>query len=94
LLVVFRCWSILEIPTIRLRDGGIGPREKEQFQAYLNSRLRDERLESLVKSLFRPSYGGNRNYALMYTLARSQAGNNLALVSESPLANSVTSWPN
>jgi hypothetical protein len=30
--------------------------------------LRDKRLESLVKSLFRPSYGGNRNYTLMYTL--------------------------
>jgi len=46
----------------------VGPREKEQFLAYLNSRLRDKRLESLVKSLFRPSYGGNRNYTLMYTL--------------------------
>jgi hypothetical protein len=46
----------------------VGPREKEQFLAYLNSRLRDKRLESLVKSLFRPSYGGNRNHTLMYTL--------------------------
>jgi hypothetical protein len=46
----------------------VGPREKEQFLAYLNSRLRDKRLESLVKTLFRPSYGGNRNYTLMYTL--------------------------
>jgi len=46
----------------------VGPREKEQFLAYLNGRLRDKRLESLVKSLFRPSYGGNRNYTLMYTL--------------------------
>jgi hypothetical protein len=46
----------------------VGPREKEQFVAYLNSRLRDKRLESLVKSLFRPSYGGNRNFTLMYTL--------------------------
>lgn len=46
----------------------VGPREKEQFLNYLNSRLRDKRLESLVKSLFRPSYGGNRNYTLMYTL--------------------------
>src|ERR1700722_3940620 len=46
----------------------VGPREKEQFLAYLNSRLRDKRLESLIKSLFRPSYGGNRNYTLMYTL--------------------------
>jgi hypothetical protein len=46
----------------------VGPREKEQFSAYLNGRLRDKRLESLVKNLFRPSYGGNRNFTLMYTL--------------------------
>jgi len=46
----------------------VGPREKEQFLAYLNGRLRDKRLESLVRSLFRPSYGGNRNYTLMHTL--------------------------
>ncbi len=46
----------------------IGPREKEQFLAHLNYRLRDKRLQSLVKDLFRPSYGGNRNYTLMYTL--------------------------
>jgi hypothetical protein len=46
----------------------VGPREKEQFLSYLNSRLRDKRLESLVKNLFRPSYGGNRNYTLIYTL--------------------------
>jgi hypothetical protein len=46
----------------------VGPREKEQFVGYLNGRLRDRRLESLIKSLFRPSYGGNRNHTLMYTL--------------------------
>jgi hypothetical protein len=46
----------------------VGPREKEQFLAYLNARLRDKRLEGLVKNLFRPSYGGNRNCTLMYTL--------------------------
>src|SRR5712664_3307939 len=46
----------------------VGPGEKEQFLAYLNGRLRDRRLEGLVKNLFRPSYGGNRNYTLMYTL--------------------------
>lgn len=46
----------------------VGPREKEQFLAYLNQRLRDKKLEGLVKNLFRPSYGGNRNYTLMYTL--------------------------
>jgi hypothetical protein len=46
----------------------VGPREKEQFLAYINARLRDKRLEGLVKNLFRPSYGGNRNCTLMYTL--------------------------
>jgi hypothetical protein len=46
----------------------VGPREKERLLGYLNSRLWDRRLESLVKSLFRPSYGGNRNYTLMHTL--------------------------
>ncbi len=46
----------------------VGPKEKEQFLAYVNGRLRDKRLEGLVKNLFRPSYGGNRNYTLMYTL--------------------------
>jgi glycosyltransferase involved in cell wall biosynthesis len=46
----------------------VGPREKERFLAYVNGRLRDRRLEGLVKNLFRPSYGGNRNFTLMYTL--------------------------
>src|SRR5579871_3237784 len=46
----------------------VGPQEKEQFLSYLNSRLRDKRLDTLVKNLFRPSYGGNRNYSLIYTL--------------------------
>ena len=46
----------------------VGPREKEQFLAYLSGRLHDARLDGLVRNLFRPSYGGNRNCALMYTL--------------------------
>jgi hypothetical protein len=46
----------------------VGPKEKERFLAHLNLRLRDKRLEGLVRNLFRPSYGGNRNYTLMYTL--------------------------
>ena len=46
----------------------VGPREKEEFIAYINSRLHNNRLEPLVKNIFRPSYGGNRNYSLMYTL--------------------------
>src|SRR5262245_13766573 len=46
----------------------VGPREKEKFLAYVHERVRDKKLEPLVKNLFRPSYGGNRNYTLMYTL--------------------------
>jgi hypothetical protein len=46
----------------------VGPREKEQFLAYVNGRLHDGRLEGLVRNLFRPSYGGNRNCTLVYTL--------------------------
>jgi hypothetical protein len=48
----------------------VGPREKAQFVRFLLDRLHDRRLEPLVKSLFRPSYGGNRNHTLMYTLGR------------------------
>jgi hypothetical protein len=46
----------------------VGPSEKERFLAYLSQRVRDKRLEGLVRSLFRPSYGGNRNFTLMHTL--------------------------
>jgi len=46
----------------------VGPQQKEEFLTYVNSRLRNKRLEPLVKNLFRPSYGGNRNYTLMYSL--------------------------
>ena len=31
----------------------VGPRQKEEFLGYLNSRLRNKRLEPLVKNLFR-----------------------------------------
>lgn len=46
----------------------VGPREKEQFIALLVQKLRDKKLESMVRNLFKPSYGGNRNFTLMYTL--------------------------
>lgn len=46
----------------------VGPREKEEFLSFLNRRLRDKKLDSLVRNLFRPSYGGNRNFTLMYSL--------------------------
>jgi hypothetical protein len=46
----------------------VGPREKEQFIQVLLHRLREPKLEAPVRNLFRPSYGGNRNFALMYSL--------------------------
>ncbi|MCB8875362.1 hypothetical protein [Acidisoma silvae] len=46
----------------------IGPAEKEQFIGLICRRLRDRKLEALVRNLFRPSYGGNRNFSLMYTI--------------------------
>lgn len=48
----------------------VGPREKEEFLGFLNRKLRDKKLESLVRNLFRPSYGGNRNFTLIYTLGQ------------------------
>ncbi len=48
----------------------VGPREKEEFISFLHRKLHDKKLESLVKNLFRPSYGGNRNCTLMWTLGK------------------------
>ncbi|HLZ10734.1 MAG TPA: hypothetical protein VKT80_19260, partial [Chloroflexota bacterium] len=48
----------------------VGPREKEQFVTFLTRKLRDPKLDPLVRGLFRPSYGGNRNFTLMYTLGQ------------------------
>jgi hypothetical protein len=67
----------------------VGPREKEQFLTYLNERLHDVRLEGLVRNLFRPSYGGNRNCTLMYTLGGLMVSSDddmrpFALMEESP----------
>lgn len=61
-------YPLLEQTTTHNEVYYVGPREKEQFTAYLSRRLRDKRLDGLVKNLFRPSYGGNRNFTLMYTL--------------------------
>ena len=57
-------YSLLERTSTHNHVYYVGPREKEQFIAYLNQRVRDKRLQGLVKSLFRPSDGGNRNYTL------------------------------
>jgi hypothetical protein len=61
-------YSLLERTATHNELYYVGPKEKEAFIAYLNQRLPDKRLQGLVKSLFRPSYGGNRNYTLVYTL--------------------------
>jgi len=46
----------------------VGPKEKAEFVQGLVGRLGGRKFESVVKNLFRPSYGGNRNCTLMYTL--------------------------
>jgi hypothetical protein len=61
-------YSMLEQTTTHNELYYVGPTEKEQLLSYLSQRLPDKRLQGLLRSLFRPSYGGNRNYALMYTL--------------------------
>jgi hypothetical protein len=48
----------------------VGPHQKEQFIRFLQHHLRDRKLDSLVRNLFRPSYGGNRNFTLIYTLGQ------------------------
>jgi hypothetical protein len=59
LLEKTRTWSVVFY---------VGPKEKEAFSHLLHKRLRDRKLEAAVRNLFRPSYGGNRNFALIYTL--------------------------
>jgi hypothetical protein len=46
----------------------VGPHQKEQMLALLFTRLKDRKLEPLIRNIFRPSYGGNRNCTLIYTL--------------------------
>jgi hypothetical protein len=46
----------------------VGPHEKEAFIRFLNRKLRDRKLESLVRISSGRAYGGNRNFTLMYTL--------------------------
>lgn len=46
----------------------VGPAEKAGLQAFLAEKIGDHRLTPLVAELFRPSYGGNRNFTLLYSL--------------------------
>lgn len=67
----------------------IGPEEKEEFISYICKRLRDRKLDMLVRNLFRPSYGGNRNFTLMYSLGEHMVSADddmrpYALIEDSP----------
>ena len=67
----------------------VGPQQKEEFVRFLCKCLRDSKLNSLVRNLFRPSYGGNRNFTLMYTLGQHMISSDddmrpYALVEDSP----------
>jgi len=48
----------------------VGPEEKARFLQMILGRIDDRRLESIVRHLFRPSYGGNRNFTLIYSLGQ------------------------
>jgi hypothetical protein len=48
----------------------VGPQEKAALKQFLCEKLKNPALVPLVTSLFRPSYGGNRNYTLLYSLGR------------------------
>lgn len=66
-----------------------GPAEKEEFISYICKRLKDRKLDMLVRNLFRPSYGGNRNFTLMYTLGEHMVSADddmrpYALIEDSP----------
>jgi hypothetical protein len=61
-------YSMLEETTTANEVFYVGPHEKEEFINFLRRQLRDPHLDALVKNLFRPSYGGNRNFTLIYTL--------------------------
>jgi hypothetical protein len=69
----------------------VGPRQKEQFLRFLNQRVRDRNLESLIRSLFRPSYGGNRNFTLIYTLGHLMVSSDDDMRPDALIENSVES---
>jgi hypothetical protein len=46
----------------------VGPAEKAAVKALLSEKLGDDVKSALVGELFRPSYGGNRNFTLLYSI--------------------------
>jgi hypothetical protein len=82
-------YSLLEQTRTKNELYYVGPREKEAFIQLVNKRLNNTRLESLVRNLFRPSYGGNRNFTLIYTLGELLVSSDddmrpYALIEDSP----------
>jgi len=82
-------YSLLEQTRTRNELYYVGPREKEAFLQLVNRRLKDRRLEPLLRNLFRPSYGGNRNFTLIYTLGELLVSSDddmrpYALIEDSP----------
>jgi hypothetical protein len=88
-------YSLLEQTRTKNELYYVGPREKEAFIQLVNKRLNDRRLEPLVRNLFRPSYGGNRNFTLIYTLGELLVSSDddmrpYALIEDSPESLSET----
>ncbi len=88
-------YSLLEQTRTKNELYYVGPGEKEAFIQIINKRLNDRRLEPLVRNLFRPSYGGNRNFTLMYTLGELLVSSDddmrpYALIEDSPESLSKT----
>jgi hypothetical protein len=82
-------YSLLEQTRTRNELYYVGPKEKEAFIQLVNKRLNNRRLDSLVRNLFRPSYGGNRNFTLIYTLGELLVSSDddmrpYALIEDSP----------
>lgn len=46
----------------------VGPAEKAALKELLSDKLGDDARAAIVGELFRPSYGGNRNFTLLYSL--------------------------
>ena len=88
-------FSLLEQTRTKNELYYVGPREKEAFIQLVNKRLNNRRLEPLVRNLFRPSYGGNRNFTLIYTLGELLVSSDddmrpYALIEDSPESLSET----
>ena len=64
----------------------VGPHEKSRFKSFLTDNLSKEN-GALVETLFRPSYGGNRNFIMAYTI-----GNYFVSVDDDMIPQAKTSY--